>query len=584
MDTQKKIITLLSGSFAFVLVIVLILLYMSQSRYEDIQAEDTKRREEVVKISLEQASKPLKNSLNDNISWQALIDLTNPLVKLTPKETELKWNLLELHTFFVSSKIQYIWVFNSKKKIVNSLFSSTSNPKIETPIPYTNVELALGAKKEFHFYLNEGGKIIEIAGNAMYRDSSKSGEPDGYLFFGKIVGTDMLKELETITDSKVHLFNNTYELFQLGDYQTVIYASLESWNDEAIARVAFVNFDQLESTQENHIYISLLIYFSLFVILIIYTFYRVKQIISNPLSKIMESLDEKSIEPIAEIIHQKNEFGKIAKLIANSYQQSKQIEEQYNKIQDQNSELEALNATKDKFFSIIAHDLRNPFGVILSTTEFISNPNYQFTKDELIDFSKDINHTAKTIFNLLENLLTWARSQHGNVPFDPEIISTNEILDTTRFVIDSQAEAKKINVECNASEELFCSADRNMLLTVIRNLCSNAIKFTPNGGKIELSANSIDDKNVEFRVKDNGVGISPENINKLFRIDVSVTTIGTSDEKGTGLGLILCKEFVEKNGGKIRVESEINKGTTFIFTVPKAQPQKDDNKLIEKQN
>lgn len=579
MDTQKKIIALLSGSFAFVLVIVLILLYMSQSRYEDIQAEDTKRREEVVKISIEQASKPLKNSLNDNTSWLDLISLTNPLIPVSAAETEKKWKDLDLRSFFETSKIHYIWVFNPKKTIIRSEFASKSNPKIETPIPYTNIELALGAKKEFHFYLNEDGKIIEIAGNAMYRDLAKSGEPDGYLFFGKIVGTEMLKELETITDSKVHLYNNTYEVFQLGNYQTVIYAPLKSWNDESIARVAFVNFDQLESTQENHIYFSLLIYFSLFVILIIYTFYRVKQIISNPLSKIMESLDNKSIEPISEIMHQKNEFGKIAKLIANSYQQSKQIEEQYNKIQDQNSELEELNATKDKFFSIIAHDLRNPFGVILSTTEFISNPDYQFTKEELIDFSKDINHTAKTIFNLLENLLTWARSQHGNVPYEPESIPASEILDTTRFVIDSQAEAKKISIECNAPADLACSADRNMLLTVLRNLCSNAIKFTPVGGKIELSAKLIDDGTVEFRVKDNGVGISPENINKLFRIDVNVTTIGTSDEKGTGLGLILCKEFVEKNGGKIRVESEVNKGTTFIFTVPKTQSRKDDKSM-----
>lgn len=582
MDTQKKIIGLLSGSFAFVLVIVLLLLYMSQLRYEEIKKEDTERREKVVKISLDQASKPLRNSLKDNTSWLDLINVTNPLVKITPAETERRWNELDLRSFFETSKIHYIWVFNPQKKIIRSEFASNSNPKIETPIPYTNIELALGAKKEFHFYLNEGGKIIEIAGSAMYRDLSKSGDPDGYLFFGKIVGSEILTELETITDSKVHFYNNTYEVFKLGEYQTVIYATLQSWNDESIARVAFVNYDQLESNQDTHILISLSIYISLFVGLVVFTFYKVKQIISNPLSRIMEALDSKSIEPISEQMHKKDEFGKIAKLIASSFQQSQQIEEQFNKIHEQNSELEALNATKDKFFSIIAHDLRNPFGVILSTTEFISNPNYQFTKDELIDFSKDINHTAKTIFNLLENLLTWARSQHGNVPYEPEVILTNEIIDTTRFVIDSQAEAKKITIVCNTQDDLACSADRNMLLTVLRNLCSNAVKFTPLGGQVDLSAKLLDENYIEFRVKDNGVGISPENINKLFRIDVNVTTIGTSDEKGTGLGLILCKEFVEKNGGKIKVESEVNKGTSFVFTVPKAQ-QRNDDKSIEKQ-
>ena len=582
MDTQKKIIAILSGSFAFVLVIIFLLLYMSQSRFNDIKEADTKQRKKVVTTSLDQASKPLKNSLKDNTSWLDLINLTNPISKLSAAEIESKWKELDLRSFFETSNIHYIWVFNPQKKIIRYEFRSDTNPKLEAPIPFTNIELALGAKKYFHFYLNEGGKIIEIAGSAMYRNSEKSGEPDGYLFFGKIVGSEMLQELETITSSKVHLYNNTYQEAKLGDYQTVIYSNLNSWNDEAIARVAFVNDDQLSSSQNNFMMYSVIVYIVLFVILVVFTFYKVRQIISIPLSRIMESLDSKSVEPISELLHKKDEFGKISKLIANSHNQSKQIEEHLNKIQEQNNELESLNATKDKFFSIIAHDLRNPFGVILSTTEFISNPDYQFTKEELLDFSKDINHTAKTIFNLLENLLTWARSQHGNVPYEPEVISARDILDTTRFVIDSQAEVKKIIVESKVEQDVLCSADKNMLLTVLRNLCSNAIKFTPTGGKIELSAKLLDDKNIEFRVKDNGVGISPENINKLFRIDVSVTTIGTSEEKGTGLGLILCKEFVEKNGGNIRVESEVNKGTSFIFTVPKAQPKTDD-KVIEKQ-
>ena len=236
-------------------------------------------------------------------------------------------------------------------------------------------------------------------------------------------------------------------------------------------------------------------------------------------------------------------------------------------VQEQNIQLRDLNATKDKFFSIISHDLKGPLNSLTSFSSLLINHTDSLTKDEIRMLASDLDKSLKNLFALLENLLEWSRSQTGNIDFKAERFGIGAMLEDNRSLLASQAQNKKITIENLTRHDHPVFAHRQSINTVVRNLISNAIKFTPAEGKIILQARKTAE-GIVVSVADTGVGMSPEVINKLFRIDTKHSTRGTADEKGTGLGLILCREFVEKNGGRIWVESTPGSGTIFYFSVP----------------
>ena len=230
------------------------------------------------------------------------------------------------------------------------------------------------------------------------------------------------------------------------------------------------------------------------------------------------------------------------------------------------SELNELNASKDKFFSIIAHDLKNPFNNIIGFSELQKEEIKSGDYARLEEYAGMINTSAVQTYRLLENLLEWANTQRGKMSFNPVSVNLNEIFKEDLRILHEMAEVKHIELNCHFSDDLTIIADKNMIKTILRNLISNAIKFTPKNGKVDVNA-VTDNKYVEIRVTDNGIGMTKETMAKLFRIDANLSTRGTDNEKGTGLGLFLCKEFVEKHGGKIRVESESGKGSAFIVSL-----------------
>ncbi len=238
-------------------------------------------------------------------------------------------------------------------------------------------------------------------------------------------------------------------------------------------------------------------------------------------------------------------------------------------------QLRELNATKDKFFSIIAHDIKNPFNAIMGFSHLLNEDYELFTDEERKQFVGNISQASEDVYNLLENLLKWSWTQNGQISYNPKNFDLMETCNETIAVLNLQAERKSIKIECSITESLLVFADENMLKTVFRNLISNAIKFTNENGVIKINHfifeknndNSIS-KYIQIQIKDNGVGISQENLKKLFRIDEKINSKGTIGETGTGLGLILCKEFIIKNNGKIWVESEIGVGSSFIFSIP----------------
>lgn len=241
------------------------------------------------------------------------------------------------------------------------------------------------------------------------------------------------------------------------------------------------------------------------------------------------------------------------------------------KLAKSESELREANSAKDKFFSILAHDLRNPLQSILTDSEILDKFFDTFTPEKIREYVTHIYKTSTLLKDLLENLLTWAKTQTGRVVYRPEWININLLLNDVVRYIEPAAKAKNIKILYNRNLDFMAYLDRNMITTVIRNLLSNAIKFSYRNSNVYLNIENLYDGNIpslKVSVRDEGIGIAKERKDKLFKIEHNVSTVGTENEQGTGLGLILCAELIKLHGGKIWVESEEGKGTTFTFTIP----------------
>ncbi len=274
----------------------------------------------------------------------------------------------------------------------------------------------------------------------------------------------------------------------------------------------------------------------------------------------------------------KNDLALTVKEALLSYRQEKIIFTQNEELKELNAELEKkveertkqlqeLNVTKDKFFSIIAHDLKNPFNSLIGFTELILQNYEQYSKEKIYSFVQMLNETSQGTYALLQNLLEWSRSQTGRIKFEPENVEVNAIVDELINIFSAQAKEKEIDLLITLDDNLVVFADENMIKTVLRNLISNALKYTRPGGRVEIG-NTSNENAITILIKDNGVGIPEDALEKLFRIDASYSTEGTAQETGTGLGLVLCKEFMNRNNGSIAVQSKVDEGSVFSITLP----------------
>lgn len=237
-------------------------------------------------------------------------------------------------------------------------------------------------------------------------------------------------------------------------------------------------------------------------------------------------------------------------------------------IKKQKETLQELNATKDKFFSIIAHDLKSPFTGLLGFAELLIEESDTAKPEELKHYHQLLYKSAKQGFDLLSSLLEWSRTQSSRIKFLPDTINLCDMIRENINLLDNNIREKNINIECFVDESITVYADPNMLKTIMRNLISNAVKFTNNGGEIRVHAIALEN-HIQVEVQDNGVGMDEKTLGKLFRIDENTSRKGTNSETGSGLGLIICKEFIQQHNGEIWVESELNKGSSFFCTLPK---------------
>ncbi|MCL6495075.1 MAG: response regulator [Ignavibacterium sp.] len=246
-----------------------------------------------------------------------------------------------------------------------------------------------------------------------------------------------------------------------------------------------------------------------------------------------------------------------------------ELKETEKKLKLYGDNLKKSNIAKDNLFSIIAHDLRNPFLTILGASELLASYSNEMNAEEIKETAQNIYRSASNVYNLLVNLLEWSRFQSGKLEVNKTQFNLCEIVNQVIELYAEQSERKKIRIHSQCEDNCNVFADKYMIESVVRNLISNSIKFSPSGKSIEIVCKNLNDDFAEFSVKDYGVGIPASIKSKLFQIDSQISTKGTEQEKGTGLGLVLCKDFIEKNGGTISFESEVGKGSLFKVTIPK---------------
>ena len=305
--------------------------------------------------------------------------------------------------------------------------------------------------------------------------------------------------------------------------------------------------------------------------------------IKSVAQKEMQYNYDKEFKKMEEARHKKEKFIKAALSIAGissiiailfftlyklKNKTNKILSEKNYLILKQKEELADLNATKDKFFSIIAHDLINPLGNFKEVTKVLYDEFDKFSSQEKFNFIGMMRDSSDHVYSLLDNLLEWSRTQRGTIKFNPIDFDLNFIVSETIEVLSLSANTKKIALINNIPKNFIIKADPNMLRTVIRNLISNSIKFSNQNAKITINSD-VSDTHIKIIVSDSGSGMDEATMAKLFKIDEHITTPGTNQEKGTGLGLILSKEFVEKHNGSIQVKSELGKGSTFIIELPR---------------
>ncbi len=265
------------------------------------------------------------------------------------------------------------------------------------------------------------------------------------------------------------------------------------------------------------------------------------------------------------VYYQRNHFKKeTARLLEI---QNRLLEKTTRKLVESETHLKELNSTKDKFFSIIGHDLRNPLNALLGFSELILGHSREYSPEEIQRYSRVINDAAKNIHMLIENLLEWSRSQSGNIEFNPVETPLEPIVREIVGIFEIQAEKKSISMEARVKEGTMVYADRNLLSTILRNLINNAVKYTDKNGRV-LITGEPDGGGTKIRVEDTGIGMTEEQLGTLFSLVHGPSAPGTAEEKGTGLGLILCKEFTDKHGGNLQAESEPGKGSTFTLFLP----------------
>jgi len=375
-----------------------------------------------------------------------------------------------------------------------------------------------------------------------------------------------LKGFEDEWNETNNIRSATYTNLSHGEYHFQVTAcnNDQIWNEKA-TEYSFV----IEPRFIETIWFYLLLALSIFSAGYVFYRFRVSHLVKQKidLEDTVMMRTHEILEKNVELENQKNDILKKSEILL---QQKNEIEAQANTLEKQKEELKELVASKDKIFSIISHDLRAPLGNIKNMVDMLTEHPDRFDIEKRNKIFENFSSITKSTFYLIDNLLNWTRSQRGLIVYDPQLFLVSPIIDEVLNLLKPNYINKKIEIENSIEQSTLAFGDLNMVKTVFRNLISNAVKFTHNNGKIEILSSIVGDK-IEFSIKDNGVGISDENLKNFVENKEMTATFGTNNEKGSGLGLMLCRDFIVKNGGDFSVDSTQNKGTTFTFSLKRFQ-------------
>ncbi len=554
MKLQLKILILLSVIFGVIILSFLSYQYIRIHEKQLYNLETRRNQELVIDKVLQLNRIKYEQLINDNSGWDDMISfVANP---------DQEWAKDNVDFFVNSFKLSFVLAYNKEKELVYQFGDSVCLNGLKYP-DQTLINSDFATSPFSHCFQYCGNDLIEMFGAIVVPASDADARktlPQGYLFTGRKWNSNYLAEHAEATGYQVAILSKS-ELDTLKKDPSRIYffKNLDDYSGKPIATLVFNREDPLKPGLSTFLNLSVMITLVALLAMIVFLFYF-RKIILVPLSKINATLDTHDSKHIASFSNHTDEFKTLGSLISEFFRQQEELKRN-------NAELHEINATKDKLFSIIAHDLKNPVGNILGVTELLVSymeKRDMETADELVNL---LNHQAKEALTLLETLFDWARSQSGKVGFNPEMNDLNQIVENVLQNLNSSALLKEIVILPPETNNVKVFADVNMLTTILRNLVTNSIKFTKAGGTIIVSAR-MSDNNTEITVADTGIGMDQKTLDMLFKIESNLSTNGTAKEKGTGLGLIICKEFIEKHGGQIRVISEVGKGSQIVLTLP----------------
>lgn len=569
--TQSKIILLISLLALFFTAILFIIRANEENKLTRILAEERAAKRILVDNIFNLVGKGLESWAFNDTYWDEMVTCV--------QNNDRQWGDEIIATALPTYSAHAAWLYKTDFSLAYSTNTFGDEKLSEFPLPKQKLKEMFGKKNFNYFFIKTNRGLLEVRTAPVQpsSDIARKTPARGFFIVGRIWTQEYISSFNLITSSSTSLHLSDDAKTRKDDptaYSIIINKPLYDYEGKESATLSFVSQSEMLKESAEALNWQLITGITITVVLLISISLFLINYVTAPLRKISRSLEEEKSVLLSDLSKSNSEFGKIATLITDFFSQKEELTAEINRrvkveadLLKSTEELKEINATKDKFISIIAHDLRGPFNGFLGLTEILAEEADKFSKEELLDLSMELHKTAKTQYRLLSDLLQWSRIQSGRMEFTPTTCKLDELVDFVFDIQKANAENKNISLVKGYDRNFELVADIEMMQVVLRNLISNAIKFTGYGGKIIVSA-KLTENFSSVTISDTGIGIQPVDISKLFRIDIHHSTEGTHSEKGTGLGLVLCKDIIDRHSGKILVESTIGKGTSITISLP----------------
>ena len=555
MKLQTKILILLSLVTTIILLFFVSYQFIRFRESSIMYKDNLKNQELVISKVMEMNSEKYEQLINDNSGWDDMVYFADA--------PDTAWARENVDFFVNSFDLSFILVFNRDsdlvyqfgdkdildksaqldKKVINALFAGNPFPRF----------FARGYDGIYEIF---GATIVPAADS-----DTRNTAAQGFLFTGIKWDEKFIENLAVATNFKTRLLTNPDSLKSNSSQRSYIERELTDFKGTLLAKIVFTGNDPVAKEKNLLLMLSFLVLLAAVASVAVLMYYFGNTVI-QPLKQISNTLGSKNPGLLKIDENNSVEFKQIKELINGYFQQEQVLKANF-------AELSALNISKNKLFSVVAVNLKSPVEGLITLSDLLNDSikrNDHETTKELLDM---IGNQANQTLQLLENLFNWSKLQSAKIDFAPEETSLKMVIEQVVHDLKLAGNLKNIKIEVEFSGQILVSADYKMLRTILQNLVSNAIKFTYTGGWVKIAANT-NEKFANISVSDNGIGISAENLGKLFEVDATKPGIGTDNERGTGLGLIISKVFVEKHGGTISVVSSEGNGSEFSFSIPLA--------------